>query len=163
MLAVFRDAAQTVANEVRRPVAAGGNMPVKTGNLRRSLMASTSAMPLVRTGDDQVFSDNEEQINLVIAGANIGQTIYLGFQANYARHMEYGTQPHVIEPRNAEALRWYAGGASVFAKRVQHPGTQPFAFVRKTAQNWPQIVAESAQRMQRRVEAREAFRSMKLE
>lgn len=126
MAAVFRQAAQTVANEVRVPKAAGGNMPVDTGNLRRSLMASMEAMPKVKEGE-QTFSDNEGQIKLVIAGADLGQTVYLGFQANYARPQEYGTSK-------------MAGNG----------------FVRLTAQRWPQIVEEAAQTIQSRVEARNA-------
>ena len=155
MQAVFRDAAQTVANEVRRPVASGGNMPVDTGNLRRSLMASTAAMPQIRT-ELEGFVDNEGQVTLVIAGARLGETIYLGFQANYAAHMEYGTKPHKIVPKDKQALFFYIGGASVFAASVNHPGTKPFGFVRLTAQRWPQIVDASAQRIRGRVEARAA-------
>jgi hypothetical protein len=154
LTAVFRDSAQTVANEVRRTIPQGGAMPIDLGNLRRSLMASTSAMPSIVSNPDQQFAGNDQQINLVIAGAQIGQTVHLGFQANYAAHMEFGTSPHVIEPKNAKALRWYSGGASVFATRVQHPGTRPYGFVRTTAQRWQEIVGESAQRIQSRVESR---------
>jgi hypothetical protein len=154
MTAVFRDAAQTVANEVRRTIPQGGNMPIDTGNLRRSLMASTSSVPQIVDNAEQTFGENDGQISLVIAGAQISQTIYLGFQASYARIMEYGSSPHIIEPKKAHALRWYEGGASVFAKRVKHPGTKPYAFVRTTAQRWPQIVSESAARIQSRVESR---------
>lgn len=141
MLAVFRESAQAVANEVRIAKENGGNMPVKLGNLRRSLMASTSAMPSVRAGKDQKFQDNDAQINLVIAGAEIGQTIYLGFQANYARRMEYG----------------FTGEDSLGRSYNQ----QGNGFVRLTAQQWPGIVADSAWKIQRRTEARAAFQSMK--
>lgn len=47
--------------------------------------------------------------------------------APYARFIIGGTRPHVIEPRNAKALRWIAHsghGGPVFAMRVQHPGTK---------------------------------------
>lgn len=154
LTAVFRDAAQTVANDVREPVGAGGHMPVDTGNLRRSLMASTSEIPTISNNADQRFAGNDQQINLVIAGAEIGQTIYLGFQANYAAHMEYGTSPHVIEPKEKLALHWYQNGTGVFAKKVHHPGTRPFGFVRLTAARWPEIVSASVQRIRSRVEAR---------
>ncbi len=62
--AVFQTAAQTVANEVRTPVAEGGRMPLKTGNLRRSLMASTADMPRIQEGKT-TFSDSG--IEMVIA------------------------------------------------------------------------------------------------
>lgn len=88
MLAVGRHAAQTVANEVRRPRGAGGHMPVVTGNLRRSLMASTSFMPRMVSGTRE-FGDNDAQIELTIAGWKVTGTLYLGFQAAYARVREY--------------------------------------------------------------------------
>ena len=137
LTAVFRDATQTVANEVRKPKAAGGNMPVDLGNLRRSLMASTAALPSVQTGNDQTFADNDGQITLVIAGAQLGQTIYLGFQAGYARRREYGFD-----------------GADSLGRYYSERGD---GFVRLTAQRWPEIVAESARKIQRRTEARAAF------
>ncbi|WP_261334584.1 hypothetical protein [Rhizobium leguminosarum] len=80
-------AAREVANEVRTPVAEGGRMPLKTGNLRRSLMASTSDMPTIQEGKT-AFQDSG--IEMVIAGAELGSTIYLGFQAAYAARMNYG-------------------------------------------------------------------------
>lgn len=59
-------------------------------------------------------------------------------QANY---MEEGTQPHIIRPRRAKALRFHVGGRVVFAKMVRHPGTRPdprfFPFIR---QHWPTAV-----------------------
>lgn len=33
-----------------------------------------------------------------------------------------GTRPHVIEPRRGRALRFSAGGVTVFAAHVDHPG-----------------------------------------
>ncbi|TWB61693.1 hypothetical protein FBZ98_1011038 [Rhizobium sp. ERR 922] len=118
--AVYQTAAQTVANEVRTPVAAGGRMPVKTGNLRRSLMASTSAMPTIIEGK-QEFTDNP--VELVIAGAQLGGTIYLGFQAAYAARMNYG----------------FVGQDSL-GRSYNQAG---FGFVDAVAQRWPQIVAEA--------------------
>lgn len=48
--------------------------------------------------------------------------------ADYAAYVEYGTAPHVIRPRNAKVLAFQAGGKTVFAAEVNHPGTpaQPF-------------------------------------
>jgi len=86
--AVFLTAAQMVANEVRETIPEGGRLPIDTGNLRRSLMASTASMPAVREGEDQTFSDSG--VEMVIAGAQLGGTIWLGFQANYALRREFG-------------------------------------------------------------------------
>jgi hypothetical protein len=45
-------------------------------------------------------------------------------QAPYAEWVIGGSVPHIIVPKNAKALRWFAwsGGPPVFAKRVKHPG-----------------------------------------
>jgi hypothetical protein len=100
LTAVFRDSAQTVANEVRISKGNGGNMPVVTGNLRRSLMASTAEMPKMR-GDNKVKFDKEPPITLVIAGARLGETINLGFQAVYS-----GVQEHRHGFVRLTAQRW---------------------------------------------------------
>lgn len=44
----------------------------------------------------------------------------------YAAIHEHGgqTRPHVIVPRNAMALHFIVGGQSVFAMRVNHPGSK---------------------------------------
>ncbi|QKW06929.1 hypothetical protein HUT18_11525 [Streptomyces sp. NA04227] len=41
----------------------------------------------------------------------------------------YGTRPHIIRPRRAKALRFDAGGRTVFAAVVHHPGTRPNDFL----------------------------------
>lgn len=52
--------------------------------------------------------------------------IRVGSDVDYSYMHHEGTQPHVIRPRNARALRWVAdNGDVVFARSVQHPGTAP--------------------------------------
>jgi len=47
------------------------------------------------------------------------------------KYLEWGTEPHIIEPDEAEALRWFnQNGDPVFAKRVEHPGTKPYGHLR---------------------------------
>lgn len=86
---IFKMAVQNLADAILLPKERGGNMPVITGNLRRSLLASTSAMPSIRQGVGE-FPDNSGQIALTVNGAEITDTIYLGFQAAYARRVNYG-------------------------------------------------------------------------
>jgi hypothetical protein len=69
---------------------------------------------------------------------NLRRTIHVGHisprsaetiaSAIYAAHVEFGTQPHEIRPRNRKALRWKVQGGYRFARRVNHPGTraQPY-------------------------------------
>jgi hypothetical protein len=127
--AIYQTAAQTVANEVRNPLAEGGRMPVKTGNLRRSLMASTSEMPTIKP-EQTTFSDSG--IEMVIAGAELGGAVYLGFQAAYAPRMNYG----------------FVGEDSL--GRVYNQAG--FGFVDAVAQRWPQIVAEAEAKVRTRFE-----------
>ncbi len=128
--AVFQTAAQEVANEVRTPVAEGGRMPLKTGNLRRSLMASTADMPRIQEGKT-TFSDSG--IEMVIAGAELGSTIYLGFQAAYAARMNYGFV-----------------GTDSLGRTFNQTG---YGFVDAVAQRWPQIVIQAEATVRRRFEA----------
>lgn len=128
--AIFQDAAQTVANEVKTPIASGGHMPVKTGNLRRSLMASTAEMPSIKEGKQQ-FTDGG--IEMIIAGAELGSTVFLGFQAAYALRMEFG----------------FVGEDSLGRTYNQ----EGFGFVASVAQRWPQIVKDSEAKVRTRFEA----------
>lgn len=135
MTAVYRQSAQTLANEVRKTKPDGGNMPIVTGNLRRSLMASTSGMPVIaREGEPP---DNEAQVTLVIAKAKPTDPIYLGFQAAYARRMEYGFT-------DEDSLGRFYDQEGNF-------------FVRHAADKWQEIVQEAATLIKRRDDARAAF------
>ncbi|MCM2293035.1 hypothetical protein NAC44_11950 [Allorhizobium sp. BGMRC 0089] len=127
--AIFQDAAQTVANEVRITVNEGGRLPIDLGNLRRSLMASTSDMPSVKP-EQTTFTDSG--IEMVIAGAELGSTVYLGFQAAYAARMEYG----FVGPDSLGRVYNQAG----------------FGFVAAVAQRWPQIVTASEAKIRSRFE-----------
>lgn len=52
--------------------------------------------------------------------------------ANYAQAVEFGTKPHRIEPKFANVLRWIDGGVPQYAKFVNHPGTKPTYFLKKS-------------------------------
>ena len=65
----------------------------------------------------------------------------------YGKFVEFGTPPHVIRPREKEALKFEVGKKErlgqkipkaqaniVFAKEVKHPGTRPNPFIRETLQ-----------------------------
>lgn len=113
--AVFKESAQAVVSEMQTARGEGGRMRIDTGFLRASLMASTSAMPYIdptaRPVPGQVYPYDAAAIEAVIAGAELGETIYFGYTATYSAHREYGVR-----------------------------GQPPDAFVRSSAQRWPQIV-----------------------
>jgi hypothetical protein len=95
--AVFRDSCQRVLAEMQKSTAKGGNMPVDTGNLRNSLLGSTSEVPVMRdektaTEDQVVLSLDVEippPVELTIAKLELGDTFYAGYTANYARDRHY--------------------------------------------------------------------------
>jgi len=54
------------------------------------------------------------------AGVNVASTRAKG----YAQFVSSGTRPHVILPKRGKALRFVIAGRTVFARRVNHPGTR---------------------------------------
>jgi hypothetical protein len=51
------------------------------------------------------------------------------FRVDYAEAVHNGTRPHIIRPRNAQALRFRINGRIVYAKVVMHPGTRGKPFL----------------------------------
>ncbi len=103
------DAAMALAQEVV-VTEAQIRVPDKTGILKQSIQA------LPPTGS---FASNTLE-GVVAAGAP------------HALPVEDGTRPHVIRPRFRRALRFpMAGGKDGFgyAKKVNHPGTEPRPFL----------------------------------
>lgn len=115
--AIFRRSVVVLERTAQLDRGAGGRLRVDTGFLRASLMASTSQMPAInpaaRPAEGQTYPYTGAEIEAVIASAEIGQTIYLGYTASYAAHREYGAR-----------------------------GQAPDAFVRTAAQQWPTIVSQ---------------------
>lgn len=108
MTAVFRGSAQRTISLAQSYV------PVDTGYLRASLQVSLESMPQLEKNTGAIkaalsaagqafagggasrargsgyFQSTGAYVR-TIAGAQIGQTIYAGYTANYAGHVEYGT------------------------------------------------------------------------
>jgi hypothetical protein len=101
---VFREAAQEVVAELNSLV------PVDTGALRASLMASTTAMPLIRASDPEApVPDNMGEIVLVIAGAEAGDQIFLGYTMSYSAFVHWGANGRPGRPWvSMVAQRWEA-------------------------------------------------------
>ena len=115
--AVFKEAAQELVSQLSQLA------PVDTGFLRASLMASTTAMPrLNRANPGMAMPADLGGIMLVINSADLGDTIYLGYTANYASFVHFGAQ-----------------------------GRAPRPWVTMVAQRWEMIVAEKATEVRRRL------------
>lgn len=83
--AVYARSVELLGEEMTRTVNEGGRVPFKDGNLYRSLLASTSAMP--KTSEGPFSGDN---VGLVAATLKANQSVWLGYQAGYARRLEFG-------------------------------------------------------------------------
>jgi len=100
---IFQEAAQELVSQLNALV------PVDTGFLRASLRASTTTMPVMSLNNPGagVFNLDAGEITLVIAGADIGDTIYLGYTANYGAYVHAGANGRVGRPWVAMvAQRW---------------------------------------------------------
>ena len=101
--AIFKESCQELVSELWTLV------PKDTGFLGNSLRASTSAMPvmsLANPGGSHLSLD-AGQIELVIAGADLGDSIYLGYTANYGAHVHYGANRRPGRPWvTMVAQRW---------------------------------------------------------
>jgi hypothetical protein len=123
--AIFKEATQEVVEEMQRPVGQGGRMRVDTGFLRASLLASSTSMPAISAAkpvEGGTYPPDFGQIEAVIAGADIGDTLYFGYTASYAGYREYGAN-----------------------------GQPADGFVRLAAQNWPIIVDRKAAELKARL------------
>lgn len=118
--AVHKRSLEKLAVEMTRTKAEGGNVPVDTGNLYRSLVASTSGLP--PTSNQRSAGSNA---TAVIATLSPSQTIWFGYTAEYARRMELGFV-----------------GADSLGRVYNQQGNY---FVQRAIAMWPQIVAESVQ------------------
>lgn len=115
---VFRESTRRVASS------AANGVPVDTGFARASVRASLQAMPQADQdkpkGVEAVPFDFSDVV-LTIAKAELNDTIYVGWTANYAIHLEYG-----------------------------HSAQAPAGFVRLAAEQWPQIVSEVSAELKNR-------------
>jgi hypothetical protein len=101
---------RTVAMVDRRVEANASNKaPVDTGNLRRMI--------------------RQDPITVSGLKASGGVTAH----ANYSAAVHNGSGPYVIRPRRAKALRFQIGPRTVFAAKVNHPGTRGRPFLANAA------------------------------
>lgn len=59
--------------------------------------------------------------------------------APHALFVHWGARPHVIRRKVKKSLRWPAGGAFAFAKKVDHPGYKGDAWMVRAAAQAPRI------------------------
>jgi HK97 gp10 family phage protein len=115
MAAALHDAGSMVANEARSNHA----FTDRTGALSRSIHA--------------------QPVDGSFTGRNL--TVDVVADTPYARFVEDGTRAHEIRARNARTLKFRGrDGRWVFRRRVQHPGTKPYLYLKGAlARLFPQV------------------------
>lgn len=122
LTALLRGSVQDLAKEASTTIPLGGRVPVKTGNLARSVVVDNKPPQIIdglATGD----------FTLGVANIKPGETIYIGWQAKYARRQNYG----------------FVGTDSL----GRTYNTSGYGFAEAAAAKWPSIVAEQAAKMGR--------------
>lgn len=120
LTALLRNSVQALANEAAATIPNGGRVPVKTGNLARSVVVDNKPPQIIEglaVGD----------YSLGIAAIKPGDTIYIGWQAKYSRRQNYGFV-----------------GADSLGRTYNQAG---YGFAEATAAKWPAIVAEQGAKM----------------
>lgn len=120
LLAVQQQSIEEVVTRAQRPIEEGGSMPVVTGNLRKSLIVAINGM--------KAGKGEESHIN-AIPLMRPGDTVFIGWTAEYARRMEYG----------------FTGTDSLGRSYNQ----QGYGFLRQAVQKWGQIVRDNARSFER--------------
>ena len=86
LLKVFQRALVLLAREMIRTKGDGGTLPKVTGNLARSLLAQIGQRVTVSSAKDFAGAD----VGIIAATAVLGDEVFLGYQAAYARRMNSG-------------------------------------------------------------------------
>ena len=123
LTALLRNSVQDLAREASTTIPNGGRVPVKTGNLARSVVVDNKPPRIIEglaTGD----------YSLGIANIKPGDTVYIGWQARYSRRLNYG----------------FVGADSL--GRVYN--SSGYGFAEAAAAKWPAIVRAQAAKLGRR-------------
>lgn len=123
ILAVYKGSVQEFVSRAQ------DRIPVDTGFARASIRGSLESMPPInqefRGNPNQNYTFDMTSIVLLINSAQPGQTIYIGWTANYIQHLEWG-----------------------------HSDQAPNGFIGITELEWPEIVAGQIQKAKASVASR---------
>jgi len=123
LTALLRNSVQALAKEAGNTIPNGGRVPVKTGNLARSVVVDNRPPQVI---DGLAKGD----FSLGIANIKPGETVYIGWTAKYSRRMNFGFV-----------------GADSLGRVYNQSG---YGFAEATAAKWPAIVARQAAKLGRR-------------
>lgn len=118
LTALLRNSVQALAREASTTIPNGGRVPVKTGNLARSVVVDTKPPQIINVLAKQ------QDFSLGIADIKPGDTVYIGYTAAYSRRLNYG----------------FVGEDSL-GRNYNQSG---YGFAEAAAAQWPAIVAREA-------------------
>lgn len=121
---VVNATALAIETDAKRKLKEDGHISLHGGRLIASVHAEKT--PYESRGQDSLNTDFGELE--AIAGTNVV----------YAPHIEFGTKPHVIVPKNKKTLAFQIGGTWIFTKKVNHPGFKGSSFMRYAAEKQKQ-------------------------
>lgn len=123
LTALLRNSVQALAVEASTTIPNGGRVPVKTGNLGRSVVVDTKPPEVI-----DVLAKAQD-FSLGVADIKPGDTVYIGWTAKYSRRQNYG----------------FVGEDSL-GRTYNQSG---YGFAEAAAARWPAIVAEQAAKIRR--------------
>lgn len=121
LTALLRNSVQALANEASTTIPNGGRVPVKTGNLARSVVIDNKPPQII-----DVLA-TQKDFSLGVANIKPGDTVYIGWQAAYSRRLNNG----------------FVGEDSL-GRSYNQSG---YGFAEAAAAKWPQIVTAEAARI----------------
>ena len=122
---VYARSVEMLGDELAMTRPMGGRVPFMTGNLARSLLASTTAMPSQGVADATYSGGVGSSLSIITATLTAQEQVWLGYQANYAHRLNYG----------------FVGQDSL-GRNINQEGAH---FVEYAASLWPTIVALAAE------------------
>ncbi|WP_293875567.1 hypothetical protein [Sphingomonas sp. UBA978] len=124
LTALLRNSVQELAEVASATIPNGGRVPVKTGNLARSVVVDTKPPQTINVLATQ------QSFSLGVANIKPGDTVYIGYQAKYSRRLNYGFV-----------------GTDSLGRTYNQSG---YGFAEAAAAQWPAIVARQAAKMGKR-------------
>lgn len=121
--AAYRTSVDMLAEQMQSTIKEGGNVPADTGNLARSLRASTTQV--LQGKKDEKYTGQD--VGIVTATLTASTPVWIGYQAVYARRMNYGFV-----------------GADAKGRVYNQSGHH---FVEKALASWPSIVDRAAKKV----------------
>lgn len=90
MMAVAKESAHRVVDDMMTPQAKGGRFPVDTSYMRNSVTANIGSLPSGNSSSgDGPAGGGEKQIATTILSWRPGQILFVGIVANYSRVQEF--------------------------------------------------------------------------